>query len=127
MPRPSRRKPRTRIDRMDGPVRTCAGCRKRKPQGDLIRINRGPDDSVTVDPPDRKGQGRGAYVCFDRACVDRALRTGSFHKVLRYEGVLPEDLKDGLLSRIAGSEAVQPARTPTPEGADVERKGSRGS
>ncbi|HEY8202917.1 MAG TPA: YlxR family protein, partial [Actinomycetota bacterium] len=63
------------------PVRSCAGCRARRPKGELIRFARGPAGPVL----DRSGrvQGRGGYVCPEQACLDRALRRGGLAKALR--------------------------------------------
>lgn len=46
-----------------------------RPKQDLARLIRGRDGRVTVD--ERGGApGRGAYVCRDAECVDKALRAG---------------------------------------------------
>ena len=64
----------------DGPMRTCLGCRQRRPKGELVRLVRRPDGRVAAD---RMGSGRGAYVCADAACVDRVLRGGRLNAALR--------------------------------------------
>ncbi|MBI4562260.1 MAG: YlxR family protein, partial [Candidatus Rokubacteria bacterium] len=50
------------------PVRTCIGCRGRRPKSALVRLVREPDGLVGLD---RSGTapGRGAYVCPGRGCV----------------------------------------------------------
>jgi predicted RNA-binding protein YlxR (DUF448 family) len=55
------------------PQRTCVGCRQVRGKGDLVRIARATSGSVVVD---RTGHadGRGAYVCPDQACIERARR-----------------------------------------------------
>jgi predicted RNA-binding protein YlxR (DUF448 family) len=67
-----------------------------------MRIVRTPDGSVVVDSSSpRKGArdgvparsrlpGRGAYLCVDDRCVDRALRSGALRRALRYEDAVPE-------------------------------------
>ncbi|MGH6954236.1 MAG: YlxR family protein [Alphaproteobacteria bacterium] len=64
----------------DGPMRTCLGCRQRRPKGELVRLVRRPDGRVAAD---RLGPGRGAYVCADTGCVDRVLRGGRLNAALR--------------------------------------------
>jgi uncharacterized protein len=63
------------------PVRSCAGCRARRPKDELIRFARGPEGPAL----DRSGhaRGRGGYVCPEQACLDRALRRGGLARALR--------------------------------------------
>jgi hypothetical protein len=63
------------------PLRFCAGCRARRPKGELIRFARGPAGPA-LDASGRAG-GRGAYTCRDPDCLDRALRRGSLARTLR--------------------------------------------
>jgi hypothetical protein len=78
-----------------GPIRICAGCRTRRTQAELLRVARRAGD-VVVDPKRRIG-GRGAYVCFDPRCVERALGSGALRRSLRQDGPLPEELRERLL------------------------------
>lgn len=56
-----------------GPDRTCLGCRRVRPRGELVRLVSGRDGRVAVDPRGTAA-GRGAYVCPDEACVERGLQ-----------------------------------------------------
>lgn len=56
------------------PMRMCAGCGEQAPKRDLVRIVRGPDGSVSVDPTGRKA-GRGAYLCPNADCLRKARKT----------------------------------------------------
>lgn len=58
------------------------GCRKQRPQNDLIRLARLVDGSVIVDDAHRAG-GRGAYVCSDEKCAVRAVDSGRLRRALR--------------------------------------------
>jgi predicted RNA-binding protein YlxR (DUF448 family) len=78
------------------PIRTCVGCRRRRRQGELIRVARARDATVAVGPA---GPGRSAYVCFDADCVRRALRSGALLRALRCGAALPEGLAGELLAR----------------------------
>jgi uncharacterized protein len=62
------------------PTRTCLGCRQRRPKRELVRLVRRPDGLVAVDAA---GPGRGAYVCAEPACVERALKTGRLAHAFR--------------------------------------------
>ena len=57
------------------PQRTCIGCRKVRPKAVLARLVRGADGRVHVDDGGR-AEGRGAYVCPDPGCLDKALHAG---------------------------------------------------
>jgi predicted RNA-binding protein YlxR (DUF448 family) len=47
-----------------------------------MRLVRTPDDGVHVDPTGKQN-GRGAYLCDQRACWERALETDVLAKALR--------------------------------------------
>ncbi len=55
----------------DGPIRTCIGCRERRPQGRLVRLNVDDEGRLRLD---RAGPGRGAWLCAASAaaCLVRA-------------------------------------------------------
>jgi len=59
----------------DRPARTCLGCRQVKPKRELARLVRRPSGVVVLDVTGRVA-GRGAYVCSDAPCVERALQRG---------------------------------------------------
>ena len=58
------------------PQRTCIACRQIRPKRDLIRIVRLPTGEIEVDQTG-KISGRGAYLCPNEACWERAL-TGKY-------------------------------------------------
>ena len=82
------------------PTRTCVGCRRKRPQRELLRVTQGPDGSVTAGARIR-APGRGAYVCFDPECVNRALASGALSKTLKIDGPLPEGVGRRLLEMSA--------------------------
>jgi predicted RNA-binding protein YlxR (DUF448 family) len=61
-------------------MRTCLGCRRRRPKVEMVRLVRRTDGRVG---PDRTGPGRGAYVCREPACVERALKPGRLAHAFR--------------------------------------------
>lgn len=64
------------------PQRTCVACRTRRDKRDLIRLVRTPEGRVEVDRSGRQ-DGRGAYLCPDPACWERALKRRSLNRALR--------------------------------------------
>jgi uncharacterized protein len=80
-----------------GPTRTCLGCRQRRSKRELVRLVRGADGVVVVDP-DGIGPGRGAYVCAEPDCVERALKTGRLAHAFRAACRLGEGLESTVLA-----------------------------
>lgn len=53
------------------PMRQCLGCREMKPKGELIRVVRSPEETISLDFRGKK-PGRGAYLCPDPDCLAKA-------------------------------------------------------
>lgn len=64
------------------PERTCVGCWGKAGKRSLLRIVRGRDGEVRVDPSG-KAPGRGAYVHRTRVCAEAALASGALWRALR--------------------------------------------
>ena len=71
------------------PQRQCMGCRERKEKRQLIRVVRKTDGSVCVDFSG-KVSGRGAYICPNKACLNKALKSKSLERSL--EVAIPEEV-----------------------------------
>ena len=67
---------------MSAPARTCLGCRRVRAKASLVRLARRDDGRVALD---RSGTapGRGAYVCAEAGCVERALQRGRLTHAFR--------------------------------------------
>jgi len=63
------------------PQRTCVGCGSVTAKRQLVRIVRGLDAKVRVDPTG-KAAGRGAYLCANRRCWDAALKKKRLDRAL---------------------------------------------
>lgn len=64
------------------PERTCIGCGQKKEKPDLIRIVHSPDDTFSIDPTGRKN-GRGAYICNDSACLEKAIKRKALDRAFK--------------------------------------------
>lgn len=64
------------------PIRTCIGCGQRKEKNQLLRIVRTPDNEVEIDAEAVK-PGRGAYVCYDKACFLKAIKRKAIQRSLK--------------------------------------------
>lgn len=79
------------------PLRMCVGCQEMKSKKELIRIVRTPQEEVLLDPTGKKS-GRGVYICPDKECLKKALKSNRLEKSLQHpisEEVI-ERLKIGL-------------------------------
>ncbi|MGI6174899.1 MAG: RNase P modulator RnpM [Christensenellales bacterium] len=70
------------------PMRMCVGCREMKPKRELIRIVRTEDGSARLDRTS-KLPGRGAYICPQAACVEKAVKIKALERAL--ERPLPSE------------------------------------
>jgi predicted RNA-binding protein YlxR (DUF448 family) len=61
------------------PIRSCVGCGRKAPQGQLLRFVA--EDGRLVPGPGKPG--RGAYTCRRLACFERAVWRRAFNRTLR--------------------------------------------
>lgn len=66
------------------PQRTCIACREKGDKRGLIRIVRTPELDVVVDPTGKRN-GRGAYLCHQSSCWNRALGGPILSKALNVD------------------------------------------
>lgn len=63
------------------PMRMCVACREMKSKKELIRVVRDEDGTIHIDPSS-KAPGRGAYICNDVACLEKAVKIRAFERAL---------------------------------------------
>ena len=82
------------------PQRTCMGCNQKKDKKDLIRIVKNSDGEVNID---RTGKmpGRGAYLCDDINCLEKAIKSKRIDKVLeiKIEDEIYEKLRGVIIDK----------------------------
>lgn len=61
------------------PLRRCVGCREMKDKRELIRVVRNNEGAIFVDPTGKKN-GRGAYICKNKACFEKAVKSKSLSR-----------------------------------------------
>lgn len=64
------------------PTRTCIGCSTSSDKRRFVRIVRTPEGHVEVDPSG-KANGRGAYLCADPDCFEKARKRRRLDSALR--------------------------------------------
>ncbi len=80
------------------PLRKCVGCGENKPKNNLIRIVKNKENGVKVDPTG-KMNGRGAYVCADKNCIDNTRKNKKLEKTLRVG--IPDEIYEELYDIIS--------------------------
>ncbi len=87
------------------PERRCIGCRTSFSKASLIRIVKKSDGEVIIDK-NGKADGRGAYICKDMSCIEKAFKKNqleySFKIKINNETKL--DLKESLSGLIVNTE-----------------------
>ena len=73
------------------PQRTCAACRQVKAKREMLRLVRNPGGDVEIDVSGKK-EGRGTYLCRDRACWEKALKGKQLEHALK-GSITREDLE----------------------------------
>ncbi len=84
------------------PMRQCVGCREMKDKRSLIRVVKTPNDEIKIDSTG-KMSGRGAYICQDEACLQRAIKSKGLEKSLKV--AISDEVKEELLAMLAGLSA----------------------
>ena len=64
------------------PMRQCTGCREMKSKKEMLRILHTPEDEIVLDTTGRKN-GRGAYLCYNSACLEKAIKNHGLERSLK--------------------------------------------
>lgn len=88
---------------MDGPERSCIGCRRKRAQHELIRL-RVEDGRVRLATPG--APGRGAYLCPDPACLEAAGRRRAFGRAFHGPAAVDEEFVAAFAAVCDGRRAV---------------------
>ncbi len=79
------------------PMRRCVGCGADKPKKELVRVVRDKEHNLSVDATGKK-PGRGAYLCKDTRCLEKAERKNSLGSSLKMQ--VPPALYQQLLQQL---------------------------
>ena len=77
------------------PERKCIGCGESKPKKDLLRIVKDKEGVISIDLTGKRN-GRGAYICSNEQCLDKAVKSNRLAKSFEIEidKKIYEDLRD---------------------------------
>lgn len=75
------------------PLRKCIGCNEMKNKKEMMRVLKTPEGEITVDVTGRKN-GRGAYVCFSKECLHKAIKNKGLERSLKMQ--IPQEVYENL-------------------------------
>ena len=81
------------------PQRQCVGCRTMKDKKALMRIVKTPEGEICTDTTGKKS-GRGAYICPDAACLQKARKARALERA--FETAIPEEVYEALAAQMKG-------------------------
>lgn len=79
------------------PQRMCTGCMEMKPKKELIRVVRSNEGELSVDLTGKKN-GRGAYVCRNIECLEKAFKAKRLQRNL--ETQISDEIYDRLREEV---------------------------
>ena len=79
------------------PLRQCIGCGEMKSKKELLRVLRTEDQGIILDTTGRKN-GRGAYICPDPECMERARKSRGLDRAFKMP--VPDEIYDSLTKEI---------------------------
>ncbi len=83
------------------PMRQCIGCREMKNKKEMIRVLRTADEEIVLDETGKKN-GRGAYLCFSRECLDKAIKNHGLERSLK--AAIPPEVYESLKKELEAIE-----------------------
>lgn len=81
------------------PLRMCLGCSEMKPKKELVRVVKSKEGEVSLDLTGKK-PGRGAYICRDIQCFEKARKSRRLEKAFSCR--IEDDVYNGMESELRG-------------------------
>lgn len=83
------------------PMRMCVGCGEMKPKKTLVRVVKDKEGNVSMDLTGKKA-GRGAYVCPDSNCLEKAQKSNRLERAFSQR--ISDEVYEILKKEIANAE-----------------------
>ena len=83
------------------PLRKCTGCEEMKDKRQLVRIVKSEDGTFSVDFTGKK-PGRGAYICPNIECLEKAQKTKGLER--SFKTAVPKDVYEQLREELTNGE-----------------------
>ena len=75
------------------PVRQCVGCGEMKNKKEMMRVLRTPEGETVLDKTGKKN-GRGAYLCISKECLQKARKNKGLERSFKMR--IPNEVYDSL-------------------------------
>ena len=75
------------------PMRKCVGCGEMKSKKEMMRVLKTAENEIVLDTTGRKN-GRGAYLCFCKECLQNAAKNRGLERSLKM--AIPKDVYESL-------------------------------
>lgn len=79
------------------PQRQCVGCGENKDKKNLIRVLKTGENEFILDDTGKKN-GRGAYICKNVACMEKAVKTKGLDR--SFKMAIPQSVYDQLMEEM---------------------------
>lgn len=76
------------------PLRQCVGCGEMKSKKEMMRVIKTPEDEIVLDDTGKRN-GRGAYICKERLCLQKAQKSRGLERSLKH--AISDEVYDKLL------------------------------
>lgn len=83
------------------PLRKCTGCGEMKDKREMIRVVKNNEDQFSLDFTGKK-PGRGAYICKDIECLNKAEKTKGLER--SFKMAVSKEIYDNLRSEFESNE-----------------------
>ena len=82
------------------PQRTCIVCRTQKNKNELLRIVKNKDGNISIDKTG-KANGRGAYICNNVECLEKAIKSKRLEKTFeeKIDNEIYENLRGVIIDK----------------------------
>ena len=65
-------------------LRRCISCNQQKEKNELLRVVKPKDENLQIDSIGKKN-GRGAYICKDEECLNKAIKSKKLERTFEIE------------------------------------------
>ena len=79
-------------------LRKCVSCGEYKKRREMIKITKDYSSGNVVAEPNSRTFGRSVYLCYNKSCIETALKKNKLDKILKTK--ISEELKGQLLNEL---------------------------
>ena len=85
------------------PQRSCVVCKAQKNKNELLRIVKNKENEIKIDTTGKE-PGRGAYICYNMECLEKAQKSKKIEKALgaKINDEIYEQIKKAIENKVGG-------------------------